>query len=180
MTEEWWRRYKDNKTKSENKLFTELESDLKKKFKNEKQPDDMFTICKTDNNYWRHYRWSENLDPDSVSLVLCRDYGCDLMYCQALTHQGKDKTYGCVEQYNVFRDCYVKEKRKFSSIHSDNEWLSNKTLIPEYIDKQLALMKEQKERVQKYGEVKVVKIDNSKLMDVPKKKEEMDDKEGYF
>lgn len=180
MTEDWWRRFKDNKSKSENKLFTELESDIKRRFKSEKKPDDMFAVCKTDNNYWRHYRASENLDPDAVSLVLCRDYGCDLMYCQALTHQGRDKTYGCVEQYGAFRDCYVQEKRKFNAKHSENEWLSNKTLIPEYIDNQLAIMKEQKERVKKYGEVKFVKIDDNKLMDVPIRKQEMDDKEGYF
>jgi hypothetical protein len=177
MTEEWWRRYKDNKTKNENKLFTEIESDLKRRFKNEKKPDEMYSMCKTDNNYWKHYRWSDNLDPDAVSLVLCKDYGCDLMYCQALTHEGKNQTYGCTEQYHTFRDCYVKEKRKFNAVHKENEWLSNRNIIPEYIDQQLAIMKEQKDRVSKYGEVKVVKMDNNKMVEVPK---EMNQKQGYF
>jgi hypothetical protein len=33
MTEKWWRDYLDNKKKSENKLFSEIESELKRKFK---------------------------------------------------------------------------------------------------------------------------------------------------
>lgn len=92
MTEEYWRKYKENKDKTENKLFGEVESELKRRFKSEKTPDEMYSLCKTDNNYWRHYRNSENLDPDSVSLVLCKDVGCDLMYCQALSIKPKNKT----------------------------------------------------------------------------------------
>ncbi len=181
MTEEWWRKFKDNKTKSENKLFTEIESELKRKFKSEKKPEEMFSMCKTDNNYWKHYRWSENLDPDAISLVLCKDVGCDLMYCQALTMQGKDEMYGCVEQLQNFRDCYIKEKRKFNAIHKEKDWLSNRQLIPEYIDKQLIVMKEEKEKMKTYGEIKVIKVDESKLVNVQKNKIEMTTgKDGYF
>ena len=91
MTEQWWKTYKANKDKTENKLFGVVESELKRKFKSEKTPDEMYSICKTDNNYWRHYRNSENLDPDAVSLVLCKEIGCDLMYCQALQIKPKNK-----------------------------------------------------------------------------------------
>ncbi len=180
MTEDFWRKYKDNKTKSENKLFTDIESDLKRKFKSEKKPEEMYSMCRTDNNYWKHYRWSPNLDPDAVSLVLCKDVGCDLMYCQALTLQGKDDMYGCVEQYQNFRDCYIKEKRRFNATHKDNEWLVDRNVIPEYIEKQLQIQKEQKEKEKTFGDVKVIKIDESKLVNVPKSKVEMKDKQGYF
>ena len=176
MTEEWWRRYKDNKDKNENKLFSTVESELKRKFKNDKSPEELYSMCKTDNNYWKHYRHSENLDPDSISLVLCKDSGCDLMYCQAMTYKSKpqDEFFGCREQYQAMRNCYITEKRKFNSMHSEEEWLSNRQLIPEYIEKQLMIMKEQKERLKKMGDVQVVKIDESKLVEVPKMKE------GYF
>jgi len=89
MTEEWWRQYKKNKDKNENKFFSDVESELKRKFKNEKHPDEKYSMCKTDNNYWKHYRASENLDDEAVSLTLCKDVGCDLMYCQDLTFNPK-------------------------------------------------------------------------------------------
>ncbi len=180
MTEQWWRQYIDNKKKSENKIFTDVDSELKRRFKSEKKPEEMYSLCKTDNNYWKHYRYSENLDPDSVSLVLCKDIGCDLMYCQALTMQGKNDMYGCKEQFQNFRDCYVKEKRKFNYQHSEDEWLKNRSLIPEYIEKQLAIMKEEKMKENPLAEAKVIKVDESKVVNLPKKMV-MDQKtDGYF
>ena len=178
MTEKYWQNYKRNKKASENPLFNEIESELKRKFKSEKTPEEMYTLCKTDNNYWKHYRWSENLDQDSISLVLCKDVGCDLMYCQALTAKGKDNLYGCKEQYNKFRDCYIYEKRKFNASYPDeNEWLNNRNIIPEYIDAQLKILKEQKSRIEKIDDVKIIKINENKLITVPK---EMKQKDGYF
>ena len=179
MTEEWWRKYKDNKKQTENKIFGHVESELKRRFKSEKTPDDMYSICKTDNNYWKHYRASENLDTDAVSLVLCKDTGCDLMYCQALTMKmdNTQNLYGCTEQYHKFRECYVREKRRFNASYSEEDWLKDRNIIPNYIEKQLLLLKEQKERIKTYGdEVKVIKVDESKIVKVPKEKIE----EGYF
>jgi hypothetical protein len=178
--------YKDAQgfRKNENKVFGHVESELKRRFKAEKTPDDMYQICKTDNNYWKHYRHSENLDPDAVSLVLCKDSGCDLMYCQALAQSQKQKDknlnlYGCSEQYNNFRECYIKEKRRFNFAFPEDEWLSNRQIIPNYIEKQLLILKEQKERLNTFGEgVKVIKLDNNKLVDVKKTKMEME--EGYY
>ena len=180
MTEEWWGKFKDNKQKNENKIFGHVESELKRRFKAEKTPDDMYTTCKTDNNYWKHYRNSENLDPDAVSLVLCKETGCDLMYCQALS-QKNDKNlnlYGCTEQYHKFRECYIKEKRKFNAAFAEEDWLKDRNIIPTYIEKNLLLLKDQKERMKTYGEneIKVIKVEPSKLIDVPKSKME----EGYF
>jgi len=77
-----------------------------------------------------------------------------------------------------FRDCYVQEKRKFNLTHSEEEWLNNRKLIPEYIEKQLEIIKEQKLRVQTYGDLsqsqalqeeQPIKINKPKSME-----------EGYF
>jgi hypothetical protein len=156
-----------------------VESELKRKFKNERSPEEFFSMCKTDNNYWKHYRGSENLDPDAVALVLCKDVGCDLMHCQVLSAQNKDdvKLYGCAQQYQNFRDCYIKEKRKFNFLNKEDEWLSNKSIIPEYIESQLKIMREQKDRMKTYGEtVKVIQVEENKMVDVPKMKQN----QGYF
>jgi hypothetical protein len=49
MTEEWWRRYKQNKDKNENKIFSSVESELKRRFKNERSPEELYSMYKTDN-----------------------------------------------------------------------------------------------------------------------------------
>jgi hypothetical protein len=178
MTEDFWRKYKDNKEKSGNRIFNDVESELKRRFKAEKTPEEMYSMCKTDNNYWKHYRNSENLDPDAVSLVLCKDVGCELMYCQALTQQGKDNMYGCKEQYQNFRECYITEKRKFNLKHPEEQWLGNRQLIPNYIEQQLKLLKEKNLKENKFGEIKVIKVDENKLRNIPKQMEVKED--GYM
>lgn len=157
MTEEWWQKYKKNKEKTQNHLFNDVESELKRRFKAEKSPEEMFSMCKTDNNYWKHYRSSENLEEETIGVVLCKDIGCDLMYCQALTFskQASTKnieTYGCTEQFNALRHCYLTEKRKFNSKFTEKEWMENRQIIPEYIKKELQLRKIDKEKM-KYSNI---------------------------
>ena len=41
-------------------------------------PDETYAICRTDNNYWRHYRASTKLGIDELSMMICREVGCDL------------------------------------------------------------------------------------------------------
>lgn len=167
MTEEWWQDYKKNKKKTQNIVFKETESELKRRFKAEKTPEEMYSMCKTDNNYWKQYRASEKLDDDSVGLVLCKDIGCELMYCQAMSYKSdKEKakeidTYGCSEQMNQFRECYVKEKRRFNFQHPN--WKLDPQLIPTYLKEKLA---EGKDRKVFNPEQKTLQIKEKKLIGV--------------
>ena len=52
--------------------------------------DDNTSICKTENNYWRHYRSSTKLGIDELAMMICRDVGCDLSYCQTLFAKPKE------------------------------------------------------------------------------------------
>ena len=47
----------------------------------DKHPDELYSICKTDNNYLRHFRASPQLKIDDLAMLICRDVGCDLQYC---------------------------------------------------------------------------------------------------
>ena len=55
----------------------------------EKHPDELYAICRTDNNFWRHYRASTKLTIDELSMMICKEVGCDLSYCQLLVHKPK-------------------------------------------------------------------------------------------
>ena len=39
----------------------------------EKHPDELYAICRTDNNYWRHYRASTKLTIDELSMMICKE-----------------------------------------------------------------------------------------------------------
>ena len=49
-----------------------------------KHPDELYAICRTENNFWRHYRASNKLSIDELSTLdddFCKEFGCDLSYC---------------------------------------------------------------------------------------------------
>jgi len=64
--------------------------EIRKEAIKEKHPDELYAICRTDNNYWRHYRASTKLSIDELSMMVCKEVGCDLQYCQHLF--GKPKS----------------------------------------------------------------------------------------
>lgn len=149
MTERYWQFFKKNKENSGNDLFNEVESELKRRFKSEKTPQEMLLLCKTDNNYWKQYRLSDHLDVDSVAMVLCQDNGCEMMYCQALTFSKEASrrdidTQGCTKQFNDYRSCYLSEKRKFNAKYQEKDWQEDPQLIPNYLKERLKLKKEDK------------------------------------
>lgn len=170
MTEDFWQKFKRKKDRNSNYLFDTVESELKRKFKAEKTPEEMYSMCKTDNNYWKHFRLSKNLDIETVGLVLCKNVGCDLMYCQALTFNNNAnsrqlETYGCKEQFDALRECYISEKEKFSNRYKEEEWREDSSIIPNYLKEQLEtrkkLMLHNNGSLITYGNLKLPKIDEN-------------------
>lgn len=170
MTEDYWQKFRKNKIESQSGFQVEVESELKRKFKNEKSPQEMMLLCKTDNNFWKQYRMSESLDDDSVAMVMCKDQGCEMMYCQALTFskEARNKeidTFGCSDQFNKYRECYIKEKRKFNSLVKEEDWRNDGKIIPEYLKKYLLI---QKESSMKTTTNEIVEKSQNELLDMIK------------
>jgi hypothetical protein len=44
---------------------------MRKEMIKDKHPDELYSICRTDNNYWRHYRASPKLSIDELSMMIC-------------------------------------------------------------------------------------------------------------
>ena len=121
----------------------------------EQHPDKQYAICRTDNNYWRHYRASKKLGIDELSMMICRDVGCDLMYCQHLF--GKPKTpdmqiNDCKPQFDEFRQCIVREKRIFRSIVGDMKKNNDPNAIVDYLDKHFKEKEAQKKARKMMGD----------------------------
>ena len=102
-------------------------------------PDNLYTICRTDNNYWRHYRASKKLGIDELSMMICKDVGCDLTYCQRLFSEPKytdgHQIPDCDQQFKDFRQCIIREKRVFRSLFGEVDIRENPTAIPDYLEK---------------------------------------------
>lgn len=183
MTEEWWQEYKRKKERNKNLFFDEVESEMKRRFKSEKSPDEMYSMCRTDNNYWKQYRSSENLDDETIGLVLCKNIGCDLMYCQALTFAKNSssrgiETFGCKEQFDTLRSCYLRERRRFNSLYKEEDWRVNRNLIPEYLKKELAI---QKSEMVKYNNMSMPEVVvPSTIEENQKTAMKVNSKDGYF
>ena len=149
MTEEWWANWKTQRDRAQpNQIWKGLEKVKREEAIKDKHPDELFAICRTDNNYWRHYRASPKLTIDELSMMICREVGCDLQYCQHLSFKPKNPNQqisDCMPQYNAFRECVIREKRIFRGMISKEEEKNNKMAIPEYLEKHF----KQKEKMKK-------------------------------
>ena len=115
MTEDYWRSYmKTKEIKDSNKLLTGIRESLRQELVKEKHPDELYSICRTDNNYWRHYRASTKLSIDELAMMIWKENGWDLAYCQMQMWKpkmgSKQKFRDWAEEYNDFRTCFVREK----------------------------------------------------------------------
>ena len=82
MTEEYWQQYKEKKDRNDtNLMWKTMNMERRVHVIRNQHPDQLYAICRTDNNYWRHYRASQKLGIDELSMMICRDVGCDLQYC---------------------------------------------------------------------------------------------------
>ena len=122
MTEEFWQKWKSGRDERHpNMMWKQMERGMRDQAIKEKHPDELYAICRTDNNYLRHYRASTKLSIDELSMFICRDVGCDLMYCQHLVGKPRNNSQqitSCTNQFNNFRDCVVREKKVFRDLVS--------------------------------------------------------------
>lgn len=71
MTEEYWRSYMKNKEQRDsNKLLAGIRESYRQEMIKDKHPDELYQICKADNNYWRHYRASTKLTIDELAMMI--------------------------------------------------------------------------------------------------------------
>lgn len=128
----------------------QLQGEIRKDAIKDKHPDELYAICRTDNNYWRHYRASPKLTIDELSMMICRDVGCDLSYCQLLVGKPKSADQvitNCDAQFNAFRNCVIREKKMFKSIVAEKDHKSSEAIV-DYLDrhfKEKALLKKQRQ-----------------------------------
>ena len=120
----------------------------------DQHPDKLYATCRADNSYWRHYRASTKLGIDELAMMICKDVGCDLSYCQLLFGKGREgmQINNCDRQFNSLRECIVREKRVFRSIFGELDTRKDPNAIPEYLEKHYKEKEEKKKERKMMGQ----------------------------
>ena len=70
-------------------------------------------------------------------MMICKEVGCDLSYCQHLFGKPKSSNQiitDCKQQFDNFRTCIVREKKIFRDLVSEQE-RKDPMAIPNYLEK---------------------------------------------
>ena len=169
MTEEYWASWKKKKDLTHSNHILRVMEDTQRIQKiRDQHPDQLYAICKTENNYWRHYRSSNKLGIDELAMMICRDVGCDLSYCQTLFAKPKDSSQriqNCDRQFSDLRNCVVREKKVFRDLFGKIDTKENPEAIPEYLEKHFAEKEKMKKQRKMMGESTNDLVDKIKEME---------------
>lgn len=114
MTEDYWRNKARRPQSLENPIILDAFEEKKKKATG-RHPKDLYSECLAKSNYIRMWEDSEELGLEDMSMLLCRDKGCDLTYCQATLADPYEQPFAdCFEQSAAFNDCMVREQRRYN------------------------------------------------------------------
>lgn len=87
--------------------------------------------------------------------MICREVGCDLAYCQNLMWKPKSSSQritDCMDEYNNFRSCIIREKKIFRSIvGGDLDLKKNPGAITDYLEKHFKEKEAKKKQKQMMG-----------------------------
>ena len=118
MTEKYWQEQKRNIEKNKGNVNTIIEQTIedKKKLIPSKHPKALYTDCLKGALYLTQWAQSDDLSLDDMSMLICRDLGCELTYCQATLSDPYERPFdNCDEQFKGFNSCIMQEKRRYLS-----------------------------------------------------------------
>ena len=107
-TEEFYHRkkYIDDLNKP-NKIMEQTMKDAAS-LKSATHPKELFSQCLRNTTYWHHYSARPGLPVNEMSMVICRDLGCEINYCQLLKGSVKEEWEGtgdCKDEITAFNSC---------------------------------------------------------------------------
>jgi hypothetical protein len=88
----------------------------KKKLVPSKNAKVLFTECLKGALYLRQFAQSDDLSVDDMSMLICRDVGCELQYCQASISDPYDRPFeNCDAHFRAFTRCIGQEQSRYLS-----------------------------------------------------------------
>lgn len=116
MTENYWQQEKKRIEMNKGNIHPVLQQtyDDKRALVPNKNFRELYYNCLQGALYLNQYAQSENISLDDMGMLICRDVGCELQYCQASMSDPFEKPFeNCDQHYKLFSDCMSQEKRRY-------------------------------------------------------------------
>ena len=95
-----------------------------------KHPKALYIECLKNDSHWRHYSASSKLSTDDLAMLVCKDVGCEINYCQGIKFSNLESEAepdrDCNENITNFRSCMQMEARRYG-------WMKDKPPMYDYI-----------------------------------------------
>ncbi len=115
-TEEYWKQEKkrnDIRDGDVNLYFKLVEKD-NKDIRSPKHPKALYADCLKGALYWDQWAKSDDLNINDMSMMICRDIGCELSYCQMTMRDPYERPFeDCEQQFKQFNSCIAQEQRRY-------------------------------------------------------------------
>jgi hypothetical protein len=80
-----------------------------------RHPKTLYTDCLQGALFWNQLAQSDDLTLPGMALILCRDVGCELQYCQASMSDPYERPFeDCNQQFRHFNSCITGEQRRYT------------------------------------------------------------------
>lgn len=116
-TEKYWEEEKkrlDINKGNTNPILAQTYEDAKSRVP-ARHPKTLYTDCLQGALYWNQWAQSDELTLPEMALILCRDVGCELQYCQASMSDPYERPFeDCNQQFKLFNSCITGEQRRYT------------------------------------------------------------------
>ena len=114
MTEEFWQKEKRRRDDNpyENNLIihkTNMDTQQKNMAKVHKNPKALYVECIKNSTYWHHYSASEKITVRDLAMMVCKNIGCEINYCQLIKFSKMEAEAEpdreCTQEISNFNNC---------------------------------------------------------------------------
>jgi hypothetical protein len=81
---------------------------------NPKHPKALYTDCLQGSLFWNQWAKSDDLSLPEMGMIICRDLGCELTYCQTSMSDPYERPFdNCDQQFKALNSCISSEQRRY-------------------------------------------------------------------
>ena len=115
-TEKYWQEEKKKIKANEgniNPVIQQSYDDLRERVP-ARHPKALYTDCLQGSLFWNQWAKSDDLELPEMGMIICRDVGCDLTYCQTSMRDPYERPFeNCDQQFKALNSCIASEQRRY-------------------------------------------------------------------
>lgn len=79
-----------------------------------KHPKALYSDCLQGSLFWNQWAQAEDLSSSEMGMIICRDVGCELTYCQTTMADPYERPFeNCDQQFKALNSCIANEQRRY-------------------------------------------------------------------